>query len=333
LIENNYNSLPLGYSYDRSQDNTPLYKIITPNFFKMGRNNQRALDGPVRLPTDGGEMLEKVYEMYDVMFKLWANTYVPRLIYRPSKWNKGDDELHIGDLVYFQKSPDKKLASKWIIGMVEQLPVGRDGKVRRVLVKYQNSGETQPRVTDRAIRSLVKIYDVEEYILQEDLQEMLQRFQDDDQQNEANIVFPDVEYSASAADDDEAVDDTDCLLDQDSHQVYCQQQVLHSNPLLTVSGLWLQLPVCQVAQSKVTKEEFQEKWADRCQMTYAECSILSQTTAVRIASSFGEAVDNTMPSMRHLSADFVDAVQPDVQFSDSDQHGLIQMIRRTDLTP
>ena len=33
LIENNYNSLPLGYSYDRSQDNSPLYKIITPNFF------------------------------------------------------------------------------------------------------------------------------------------------------------------------------------------------------------------------------------------------------------------------------------------------------------
>ena len=87
LVENNYNSLPLGYSYDRSQDNTPLFKIITPNFFKMGRNNQRALDGPVRLPTDGGEMLEKVYETYDAIFKLWASTYIPRLIYRPSKWN------------------------------------------------------------------------------------------------------------------------------------------------------------------------------------------------------------------------------------------------------
>ena len=78
LVENNYNSLPLGYSFDRSQDNSPLFKIITPNFFKMGRNNQRALDGPVRLPTDGGEILEKVYEMYDAMLKLWADTFVPR---------------------------------------------------------------------------------------------------------------------------------------------------------------------------------------------------------------------------------------------------------------
>ena len=112
----------------------------------MGRNNQRALDGPVRLPVDGGEMLAKVYEMYDAMFKLWATTYVPRLIYRPSKWHSKDDELHIGDLVYFQKSPDKKLGSKWMIGMVEQLPVGRDGKVRRVLVKFQNAGEPSPEL-------------------------------------------------------------------------------------------------------------------------------------------------------------------------------------------
>ena len=57
----------------------------------MERNNNRALDGPAKLPTHGGEILEKVYEMYDVLFKLWANTYVPRLVYRPSRWNKDDD--------------------------------------------------------------------------------------------------------------------------------------------------------------------------------------------------------------------------------------------------
>ena len=68
-------------------------------------------------------------------------------------------------------------------------------------------------------------------------------------------------------------------------------------------------------------------------MTYAECSMLSQATAVRIASSFGDAVDTAMPSVRYLSSVNVDAVQPDVQFSDSDPLGLIQMIRRTDLTP
>ena len=330
LVENNYNSLPLGYSYDRSQDNTPLFKIITPNFFKMGRNNQRALDGPVRLPTDGGEMLEKVYETYDAIFKLWASTYIPRLIYRPSKWNKGDDELHIGDLVYFQKSPDKKLASKWIIGMVEQLPVGRDGQVRRVLVKYQNAGETQPRVTDRATRSLVKIYDIEEYILQEDLQELLKRMTDDDQQNDANVVFPEVNYPEDVVATGDEVEDTDCLAEQDSHQVYSDNQMPHNNPLHSVSGLWLQLPVCLVSRSKVTKEEFIEKWADRCQQTYAECSVLSQATAAQISCSFGEPVDNTVPSMRFLSAHFADNVEPEAHLCDSEPLGLIQMMRKTE---
>ena len=140
------------------------------------------------------------------------------------------------------------------------------------------------------------------------------------------------EADEDEAGEDKADEDPDCLLDQDSHQVYCQQQVLHCNPLLTVSGLWLQLPVCQVDQAKVTKEEFMEKWADRCQMTYAECSTLSQATAVSIASCFGDAVDSTMPSIKYLSAVNVDAVQSDVQFSDNDPLGLIQMIRRTDLT-
>ena len=68
-------------------------------------------------------------------------------------------------------------------------------------------------------------------------------------------------------------------------------------------------------------------------MTYAECSMLSQATAVRIASCFGDGVDIAMPSVRYLSSVNVDAVQPDVQFSDIDPLGLMQMIRRTDLTP
>ena len=327
LVENNYNSLPLGYSYDRSVDNTPLFKIITPNFFKMGRNNQRALEGPVRLPTHGGEMLEKVYEMYDAMFKLWANTYVPRLIYRPSKWNKGDDELHIGDLVYFQKSPDKKVSSTWIIGMVEQLPVGRDGKVRKVLIKYQNHGETQPRITERAIRTLVKIYDVEEYILQEDLQELLNRVAGDETVEDSN----EEENSNLGRAEGQECGVTDCLHKYDSPQVYSDPQMLHSNSFHSVSGLWLQHPVCQVYESTITKEEFKEKWADRCQQTYSECSMLSKATAARIITSFGLAVDNLMPSIKFLPPHFVDTVQPEVTLSESCPVGLIQMMKKTNI--
>ena len=178
LVENNYNSLPIGYSYDRSLSNTPLLKIITPNFFKLGRNNDRALEGPVELPHNGAELLDKVNETYQGMFKLWADVYVPKLIYQP-KWYKDDEDLSEGDLVYMQKESDNLLGSKWIIGIVEQIIPSRDGKVRRVIVKYQNASENQPRFTDRSVRKLVKIFDIEEYVLQDDLTELLRRLDDD----------------------------------------------------------------------------------------------------------------------------------------------------------
>ena len=92
LVENNYNSLPIGYSYDRSLSNTPLSKIITPNFFKFGRNNDRALEGPIELPNNGGELMQSVNETYKGLFKLWSEVYVPKLIYQP-KWHKDDQNL------------------------------------------------------------------------------------------------------------------------------------------------------------------------------------------------------------------------------------------------
>ena len=153
LVENLYNSLPIGYSYDRSLSNTPLLRIITPNFFKMGRNNNRAMDGPIRLPHDGAELLEKVNATYDGIFKLWSEVWIPRLIYQP-KWFKDDKNLNDGDLVYMEKDPGNKLGSKWIIGIIEQAIPSRDGKVRKAIVKYQNATENEPRFTTRAAEVL-----------------------------------------------------------------------------------------------------------------------------------------------------------------------------------
>ena len=65
LVENSYNSVPIGYSYDRDQDNTPILKMITPNMLRVGRTNQRTLEGPFRLARGSRELLEKVEEIYD----------------------------------------------------------------------------------------------------------------------------------------------------------------------------------------------------------------------------------------------------------------------------
>ena len=200
-----------------------------------------------------------------------------------------------------------------------------------MLIKYQNHGETQPRVTERAIRGLVKIYDVEEYILQEDLQELLNRVTGDEQVEDGSVSLPEVDYSNldKAGRQDFGVDD--CHPKHDNPQVYSEPQILHSNPFHSVSGLWLQLPVCQVYKSTITKKEFNEKWTDRCQQTYSECSVLSQATAAKIISSFGAPIDNSMPSMKFLPAHFVDAGQSEATLSDSGPLGLIQMMKRTDI--
>ena len=187
LVENLYNSLPLGYSYDKSVTNTPLLRIITPNFFKMGRNNDRALDGPVHVP-NGTQMIQKISETYRGLFKLWADVYVPKLVFSP-KWYKDDEDLKVGDLVYLKKSPDNKLDSTWVIGIVEQLLPSRDGKVRRVVVKYTNSSgspeyDAEPQFTDRAVRQLVKIFDIDEFVLQDDLSDLIKRLDTDRKKEE-----------------------------------------------------------------------------------------------------------------------------------------------------
>ena len=114
---------------------------------------------------------------------MWADVYVPKLIFAP-KWYKDDKDLKKGDLVYMKKSPDNKMDSAWVVGVVEQVIPSRDGKVRRVIVKYTNGSgspdydyDVTPQFTNRAVRQLVKIFDIEEYMLQEDLAELMRRLE------------------------------------------------------------------------------------------------------------------------------------------------------------
>ena len=142
-------------------------------------------------------MIDKVTDLYKGIFRLWADTYVPRLIYRPSKWNKDDENLKKGDLVYFKKDPGTQLSSKWVIGMIDEVLVSRDGKARKVAVKYVNENENKPRITERATRSLVKIYDIEEYVLQEDLAEVFNRINEKQHDPVQLATFPTCSHCAA----------------------------------------------------------------------------------------------------------------------------------------
>lgn len=180
LAENTYNNLPIGFSYSRYQDNTELLKILTPNMLRVGKLNSRALQGPIRLPVSKKELLEHVEKLYSGWFKIFNDTVVPRLVQQP-KWFKVEEHLQEKDIVYFQKS-ESALGSPWIIGEVDQVIVGRDGFIRRAIIKYFNASENDPeagryhhQLTDRAVRSLVKLWSIDEACLFDDLSELQQR--------------------------------------------------------------------------------------------------------------------------------------------------------------
>ena len=175
LAENAYNNLPFGFSYGRDQDNTELLRILTPNMLRVGRINSRALQGPIKLPVNRQELLGHVDKLYSGWFKIFKDTVVPRLISQP-KWFKVEKDLQEGDFVYFKKD-DSALGSSWTIGRVDQIVVGRDGFIRRAVIKYHTVSDRDPSVasqqfTDRAVRSLVKLWSVDEVDLFDDLSEL-----------------------------------------------------------------------------------------------------------------------------------------------------------------
>ena len=76
--------------------------------------------------------------------------------------------------MYFQKK-EGHLDNKWMVGRVEQIVRGRDGKVRKVIIRYTNASEEIPRFTERSVRKLVKLFSINEFQVQDDLCELQKR--------------------------------------------------------------------------------------------------------------------------------------------------------------
>ena len=66
------------------------------------------------------------------------------------------------------KKTENELSSDWTVGQLHYVTRSRDGVVRRVCVKYFNHKENKPRFTDRAVRSLVKLFSIgDSYFMQD----------------------------------------------------------------------------------------------------------------------------------------------------------------------
>ena len=189
LVENQLNNTPLGFSYGRDHDTTPILKIVTPNLMKIGRLNSRSLSGPLRFPKGPKEYLKKVEQTYDSFFKLWNTSCLPKLIPQP-KWFRDGPELKPEDVVMFRKK-ENDLSSEWTVGQVESVTRSRDGVVRRAEIRYHNPGDvtdpdtrlllTPPKFTDRAVRTLVRLFSLDDAYFIEDMAAVEQKLLRDTQ--------------------------------------------------------------------------------------------------------------------------------------------------------
>ena len=164
-ISNSINDLPIGlHNWSSDLDNLDL---ITPNRLRLGRNNERIPVGPLLVTSKPEQFINSNVEIFNAWFENWLISCVPKLIHQP-KWFRSDHDLKKGDLVLFLKE-EGSLVGSYQYGMIDDVKVGRDGKIRTVTVKYHNHNENHLRTTRRAVRELVMIHSVDELSLMEEL--------------------------------------------------------------------------------------------------------------------------------------------------------------------
>ena len=147
-IGNTINNLPLAVGNFKHFE---LSDLITPNRLLMGRNNDRSPTEPLAVSNDYDKIIQANKKIYDTWFECWLTAYVPVLMNQP-KWFNSDVDIIPGDVVLFTKQ-ESSLASTYQFGQVKSIIEGRDGKIRQVVVEYQNHNENIKRETHRSVRS------------------------------------------------------------------------------------------------------------------------------------------------------------------------------------
>ena len=188
--DNILNSTPLGFSQcvNRSASST----LVTPNHFRMGRSNNRTLGGPLQLPETRGLMLKSANSLAEALVKYITYKAIPQLLIRPKWLKNAGDKLIPGDLVLFQKRTGP-INSNWRIGRVEgketehivELRYGNASEIILPLTKKDTLTPTNtPHFTRRDVRSLVKLYNVDDESMNSDLAYMRKWY--DERQIELN---------------------------------------------------------------------------------------------------------------------------------------------------
>ena len=153
-------------------------------------------------------MISRVGELYEKWFMVFNDSLLPQLISQTApKWYNHDRDLAQGDVVYFRKS-EGPIKGPWTMGMVDSVLKFRDLLIREVRERYHNADQTAPHFTDRAVRSLVRLFNMDKLDWQHDLVRIAKIYQD----TGLSCEIPDMKTFASVA---------QCLLEMDQHVLPC----------------------------------------------------------------------------------------------------------------
>ena len=162
---NAFNDLPLALRNIVSDFEN--INLITPNWLKLGRNNERSPVSPMKVVGNYLKVLEVNKKIYSAWFKTWLISHVPKLMEQP-KWFRSDQDVKICDVVLFTKN-EGSVVNTYQYEMVHEIELSWDGLIQKVVIKYRNSSENIDCFTSRAVRDLVLIYPVDEIHIMEEL--------------------------------------------------------------------------------------------------------------------------------------------------------------------
>ena len=125
------------------------------------------------MPKNPGELIDKIVGVYESFFEVWNTSLISETMKAPKWLVNLFESLLVGDIVYFKKIEDD-VSSSWIVGKVVSLESGGDGIPRRAEVEYHNLSKffAQKHITDRAARSLVKLFNIEDLTWKDDMAEV-----------------------------------------------------------------------------------------------------------------------------------------------------------------
>ena len=87
---------------------------------------------------DNDKLIRANKRIFKLWFDYWLTTHVPNLVSKP-KWFSSDVDLKVGDVVFLKQ--DLLICSTYQYGMVKDIERGRDGHVRRAVIRYRNASE------------------------------------------------------------------------------------------------------------------------------------------------------------------------------------------------